>query len=285
MEFMPIWIQIHKIPEAYRKESVVRQLVTRQAGEVITVEMHPSGAFRGDFVRVRLNQDVRKPLARFLSVSLGGKRSVFMVKYEKLGMLCFACGLIGHDYKECGTGVYEENDLKFGDWIYAFTRRGRGLGPGQGDVRGGRSAMHGRGRGTADGGGPSEGQGNMIIPVHMGRGKSTDELDYLGRKVTSAEDDLTDTATSPSKPIDQHMLDLEKNAKKRLDFDKVSSASVGVLPLTNAMHVDGDSVVPPSETGDQVVKDQKRYKREDGTSVSGQSNGSAASFEDDRRAQ
>jgi hypothetical protein len=88
LEHVPIWVQIHKIPEAFRKEPVVRQLVNRQVGKVITVEMQPSGGFRGDFVRARILQDVCKPISRLVSLYLyGGGDSIFDVKYEKLGML------------------------------------------------------------------------------------------------------------------------------------------------------------------------------------------------------
>ncbi|KAE8775400.1 hypothetical protein D1007_52084 [Hordeum vulgare] len=41
------------------------------------------------------------------------------VRYEKLARFCKACGIIGHDHKECGNGVYAESDLKFGDYLYA----------------------------------------------------------------------------------------------------------------------------------------------------------------------
>ncbi|KAM0840031.1 hypothetical protein ACQ4PT_059934 [Festuca glaucescens] len=82
LEFLPVWIQVHKIPEGYRKENVV-------------------------------------------------KNALFAVKYEKIGQLCFACGLIGHDFKECGTGLFGEKQLKYGEWIHAFPNGRR-----RGSVRG-----------------------------------------------------------------------------------------------------------------------------------------------------
>jgi hypothetical protein len=286
LEFMPVWIQIHKIPEAYRKEAVVRTLVTRQVREVVVVEMHPPGGFRGDFVRVRIKQDARKPLSRFVSVSLGGKRSVFAVKYEKLGMLCFACGLIGHVHKECGTGVFEDKDLKFGEWIHAFPSRGRGAGSMRGGLRGGRGVpMAPGGRGIhAEAVFNTQGRGNLGMTCAMGRGNYFDWRDHPERKTSDFEGKLSDTASSPNKVNDQLMTDVEKNAKKRLAFGP-NIADGETLAITNEMHVDVENSPNIGEEYDQANKDKKRYKKEDGTSISGQSNGSAASPEDDRRVQ
>ena len=50
LEFMSIWLQVHKVPEAYRKQKVISQLVERSAGEILVLEMTPSGYFRVDFI-------------------------------------------------------------------------------------------------------------------------------------------------------------------------------------------------------------------------------------------
>ena len=81
------------------------------------------------------------------------------------------------------------------------------------------------------------------------------------------------------------MLDMEKNAKKRLAFEGMEIQNTGVLAVTNNMHVDDEPQAVKDANGEDIIKDKKRYRREDGTTVSGQSLGSAASLEDDRRSQ
>jgi hypothetical protein len=42
LDFLPIWIQVHKLPEAYMKKNVIKPLIARSTGEVIAVEMIPA---------------------------------------------------------------------------------------------------------------------------------------------------------------------------------------------------------------------------------------------------
>jgi hypothetical protein len=144
------WIQIHKLPIGYRNEPLIKNFTERKVGKVSKVETHVNGV--GNFVRVRVVLDVRKVLARFVTVSRDGKREFYQVKYEKMPKFCGACGMIGHTHLECGTGEHEEDKLKWGEFLRADwdTWHGRGFG----GNRAGGSRMGNRGRGrtpTTDG--------------------------------------------------------------------------------------------------------------------------------------
>jgi hypothetical protein len=75
LNFFSTWIQIHKLPIGYRKKPLITHLVEKKVGKVVGVETNVQGA--GNFVRARVKIDVRKPLARFVSMSKAGKREIF----------------------------------------------------------------------------------------------------------------------------------------------------------------------------------------------------------------
>ncbi|KAE8785095.1 hypothetical protein D1007_41257 [Hordeum vulgare] len=112
---MPIWLQIHKLPDAYCKQSVVEKLL-KDAGEIL--DMRLNGNTRGDYVRVRVKHDIQRPLTKFVSIVRAKERQVYLVRYEKLARLCKVCGLIGHVFKECGLGMHDEKKMKYDDWLY-----------------------------------------------------------------------------------------------------------------------------------------------------------------------
>ena len=79
----------------------------------------------GNFLRVRVNMDITKPLRRFVTVAgMGGKGDIrARLAYEWLPTFCYECGLIGHSDIECQmtpTEPYGENIIRqYGDWLRA----------------------------------------------------------------------------------------------------------------------------------------------------------------------
>jgi hypothetical protein len=73
--------------------------------------------FIGNYCRVRVRIDVNQPLKKAVSISIGGKREIFRVRYERIPIWCEVCALMGHPYKEHGNGIHREKDHKFGPWL------------------------------------------------------------------------------------------------------------------------------------------------------------------------
>jgi hypothetical protein len=145
-------VQIHKLPIGYRDHALIKNLMEKKVGKVESIETVIPGV--NNFVRVQVKIDVRKVLARFVTVVRGGQREFYHLKYEKFPKFCGACGFLGHTHLECGSGEHDENALKWGDWLKAEWSSWYGRG-GQG-LRGGRFGrgrdQRGEGRGRDSGG-------------------------------------------------------------------------------------------------------------------------------------
>jgi hypothetical protein len=111
------YIQIHKLPIGYRDKSMIKNLVEKKVGKVLSVDTAIPGV--NNFIRVRVKFDVRKVLARFVTVVRGGKREFYHIMFEKFPKFCGACGYLGHTHLECGTGEHDETKLMWGDWLKA----------------------------------------------------------------------------------------------------------------------------------------------------------------------
>jgi hypothetical protein len=253
-------------------------LVQKKVGPVSTVETQIAGI--NNFVRVRVKLDVRKPLARFVSVVRGGQREFYQIKFEKIPRFCGACGFLGHTHLECGTGEHDESKLKWGDFLKADweTWHGRSMGGFRGSARGnqgrdggGRGGREFRGRGRQQ---PASWRHNALA--------------YVDGKAL-ADDPLADTASSPSK-----MMDIEKDerdstdsgVKRRLQLEngKISeneSSDIGdgsALPMIT----DGQKTLEEDTFDDDMVDRSKRTKK---AGASSPSLGSAGSREESVRSQ
>jgi hypothetical protein len=99
----------------YRNEALIKNLTERKVGQVLKVETDINGM--GNFVRVKVRLDVRKVLARAVSISRNKEREIYLIQYEKIPKFCGACGYFGHSYLECGTCEHDEDKLKWGGFL------------------------------------------------------------------------------------------------------------------------------------------------------------------------
>ena len=117
---LAMWVRIYDLPTAFRTENIGRQLGNK-IGETLWVEPDDDTKGWRDYLRIRINLDIEKPLTRvvYISKGKGEGRDVFRVKYEKLPKFCAVCGLLGHVESECGDGVHENKSIKYGEWLIA----------------------------------------------------------------------------------------------------------------------------------------------------------------------
>ncbi|MFQ6641486.1 hypothetical protein Gotur_015953 [Gossypium turneri] len=79
----PFWVQIYNIPTGLFSDILAVQLGNR------------------NFMRIRVQIDIRRPLKRRKKISFGGKYSYVNFKYERLSLFCFYCGRLGHNDSFC----------------------------------------------------------------------------------------------------------------------------------------------------------------------------------------
>jgi hypothetical protein len=280
LNFFDTWLQIHKLPVGYRNIALIKNLTEKKVGTVLKVETNVQGM--GNFVRVKIRLDVRKTLARFVSIVRGGQREIYKIQYEKMPRFCGACGILGHSHLECGTGEHEEDKLKWGDFLKADweTWFGRGVTNFRGGgLRGGRSGWSREGVGVRGG----RDIANSLVPWrHNARRNPGDD---------SQEADLQDTATSPGKVKD---MELDKKdptnpaVKRALEMGGLLTDIVDQTTV-NADNNKGQTVMIAEGNlnngldNENNEKDRKKRTKKDGANSS--SLGSAESREGSVRSQ
>jgi hypothetical protein len=104
-------MQIHDLPDGFKP---MIEALASEVGEVISVET-TSNDFARNFYRVRIWIDVTKPLKNVISIIRGGRRQIFLVKFEWLPDWCAFCGTIGHLSSEHGDSIHSLSSLVFKD--------------------------------------------------------------------------------------------------------------------------------------------------------------------------
>ncbi|KAL5752550.1 hypothetical protein ACOSQ2_023057 [Xanthoceras sorbifolium] len=97
------------------------KLLAERIGTVVEIPAEPKDC-RGKFLWVRVGIDVTKPLKRGLKVKLEDLLVAASIKYERLPEFYFACGLLGHELRDCDDETarreaLEGSSTKFGSWL------------------------------------------------------------------------------------------------------------------------------------------------------------------------
>ncbi|XP_031095282.1 uncharacterized protein LOC115999580 [Ipomoea triloba] len=112
------WIQISNLPLKWMNQRVGERIGDK-LGCFEAVEVDENGNGWGRFMRVRVNIDVSKPLRRFMILELQKReRCRVILRYERLPIFCFICGVLGHSEKSCGNSG-EEEESQYGVWMKA----------------------------------------------------------------------------------------------------------------------------------------------------------------------
>ncbi|MCH80177.1 hypothetical protein A2U01_0000940 [Trifolium medium] len=120
------WVQIHGLPTGLMKEKVGSSL-GNFIGSFMEYDKNNNSSFWRQYMRLRIKIDVRLPLKKDTKVKdRNGEWCTVKFKYEKLGIFCFVCGIMGHTENRCEIRFAMSNDDGQREWsseLRADTRR------------------------------------------------------------------------------------------------------------------------------------------------------------------
>ena len=104
------WVQVHNIPVRFMNQKMAEGICSTVGMVIRKPDMEVDG---GSFIRVRVSMDVTRPLSQGRMVSVGqGKEQWVSFKYERLPNICYWCGCLNHDDRDCEVWFDGEGSLK-----------------------------------------------------------------------------------------------------------------------------------------------------------------------------
>ncbi|KAK9009196.1 hypothetical protein V6N11_035741 [Hibiscus sabdariffa] len=125
---MTIWIRVYRLPlRAMNKDMGLR--LGNSVGTAMGVDHHIEGGNMGEFLRILVQVDIRKPLRRcvLLGAALGKPATPCPLRYERLPEFCYYCGLVGHGLAACPSkpADLDNKQLQYGSWLRVQTQQPR----------------------------------------------------------------------------------------------------------------------------------------------------------------
>lgn len=102
---MAVWVRIVGLPPRYYNEFTMRK-IGHTLGSVVKVDTLTLAQARGQFGRLCVEINLKKPLAPYVEV----EGIAYGVVYEGISMICFNCGCYGHVKASCPYQKSEQPD-------------------------------------------------------------------------------------------------------------------------------------------------------------------------------
>lgn len=122
------WVRMTNLPLACMEREVDFKLGA-SVGRVEEVDTDKDGVGWGEFLRVKINIDLYKPLSRSRMIKFDGKSRLVGFKFERLPKFCYHCGVICHGVEGClkRSMLWNQEVSQFGPWLCANspTRRAK----------------------------------------------------------------------------------------------------------------------------------------------------------------
>ena len=117
------WVQIQGLPTLSQTRDVGLS-IGGILGKAEKVDVRENGLSLGCYLRIRVAVDVSQPLIRGRLVRIEGSDSKWVeFKYERLPILCYLCGRLDHDEKDCIEWMHRTDPISSEDKQYGPSLR------------------------------------------------------------------------------------------------------------------------------------------------------------------
>lgn len=106
----PFWVQIHCLPFGFLNMNFAK-IGDDHIGGFIEADTNKDRSLLGQFMRIRVNLDLSKPLRKKLKVTQGSVEVECDLMYERLPLFCFFHGRIGPVDKNCDTKLLNSTTM------------------------------------------------------------------------------------------------------------------------------------------------------------------------------
>ncbi|XP_059428617.1 uncharacterized protein LOC132162401 [Corylus avellana] len=136
------WVRMFELPLSCMGRDAGLK-IGASVGEVGDIDVTEEGVGWGEFLRVRIQLNLSKPLSQGRTINLREKSIWIAFQYKKIPWYCYTCGVIKHGKNGCGGPVGRrihgaKKKVDFGPWLRVPSRTRR-FGRGRGWAAGGRN--------------------------------------------------------------------------------------------------------------------------------------------------